>query len=188
MAADREFDRAYYGQILREKGMKVTRQRLLVLEAVASRPEEHLTAEDIYELVKAGYPEIGLATVYRTIQMQFIQHLYGSINSSQPDFGLATVYRTIQMLDELHLVHRVNFDDGFVRYEMGTVPECGSRHHHHHLICVKCGRVISFQDDLLEELEERITRTTGFAVVDHEVKFYGYCVECGGNLIEEKRE
>ena len=160
MAADREFDRAYYGQILREKGMKVTRQRLLVLEAVASRPEEHLTAEDIYELVKAGYPEI----------------------------GLATVYRTIQMLDELPLVHRVNFDDGFVRYEMGTVPECGSRHHHHHLICVKCGRVISFQDDLLEELEERITRTTGFAVVDHEVKFYGYCVECGGNLIEEKRE
>lgn len=160
MAADREFDRAYYGQVLREKGMKVTRQRLLVLEAVASRPEEHLTAEDIYELVKAGYPEI----------------------------GLATVYRTIQMLDELHLVHRVNFDDGFVRYEMGTVPECGSRHHHHHLICVKCGRVISFQDDLLEELEERITRTTGFAVVDHEVKLYGYCVECGGNLIEEKRE
>ena len=160
MAAAKEFDREYFGQILREKGLKVTRQRLLVLEAVASRPEEHLTAEEIYELVKLGYPEI----------------------------GLATVYRTIQLLNELHLVHRINFDDGFVRYEMGMAPECGSRHHHHHLICVKCGRVISFQDDLLEDLEERIAITTGFTVVDHEVKLYGYCVECGGNLIEEKRE
>ena len=156
MAVDGE----YFGQILREKGLKVTRQRLLVLEAMASCPKEHLTAEELYELVKPGYPEI----------------------------GLATVYRTIQLLNELHLIHRINFDDGFVRYEMGMDPECGSRHHHHHLICVKCGKVISFQDDLLEELEQRIATTTGFTVVDHEVKLYGYCVECGGNLIEEKRE
>ena len=62
------------------------------------------------------------------------------------------------------------------------------KHHHHHLICMKCGKVISFQDDLLEGLETKIAETTGFHVVDHEVKLYGYCVECGGNLIEEKSE
>ena len=62
------------------------------------------------------------------------------------------------------------------------------KHHHHHLICMKCGKVISFRDDLLEELEARITADTGFLVVDHEVKLYGYCIECGGDLIEEKRE
>lgn len=156
MAVDRE----YFGRILREKGLKVTRQRLLVLEAIASRPGEHLTAEEIFELVKFSYPEI----------------------------GLATVYRTIQLLNELHLIDRINFDDGYVRYEMGSAPGCGPRHHHHHLICLKCGKVTSFQDDLLEELEGRIAATTGFAVVDHEVKLYGYCVECGGILIEEKRE
>ena len=148
-------DRKAFKQLLQDRGLKVTKQRLMVLEAVASRPEEHLTAEEIFELVKTGCPDI----------------------------GLATVYRTIQLLNELRLIDRINFDDGFVRYEMGTGTECGQKHHHHHLICMKCGKVISFRDDLLEELEDRITDTTGFSIVDHEVKLYGYCKECGGNFI-----
>ncbi len=156
MAVDRE----QFKKLLKENGLRVTKQRLLVLEAIASCPEEHLTAEEIFDLVKAGYPEI----------------------------GLATVYRTIQMLNELHLIDRINFDDGFVRYEMGNAHGLGQKHHHHHLICMKCGRVISFRDDLLEELESKITDTVGFHVVDHEVKLYGYCVDCGGDFIEEKRE
>lgn len=156
MAVDREA----FKQLLRDKGLKVTKQRLMVLEAIASCPEEHLTAEEIFELVKVDCPEI----------------------------GLATVYRTIQLLNELHLIDRINFDDGFVRYEMGSAPNQEQKHHHHHLICMKCGKVISFQDDLLEELEAKIAATTGFSVVNHEVKLYGCCAECGGNLIEEKRE
>lgn len=155
MAVDRE----QVKRVLRDKGLKVTNQRLLVLEAIASCPDRHVTAEEIYEMVKADYPEI----------------------------GLATVYRTIQLLGELRLIDRVNLDDGFVRYEIGNTQNHEQKHRHHHLICKKCGKVISFQDDLLEELEEKITATTGFCVVDHEVKLYGYCAECGGNLIEEEK-
>ncbi len=154
------FDKGKAEQLLKRKGLRVTRQRTAVLEAIGSRPREHLTAEEIFELVKVDCPDI----------------------------GLATVYRTIQLLGSLHLIDRINFDDGFVRYEMGSALEGTGKHRHHHLICIKCGRVISFQDDLLEELEREIAATTGFRVVNHEVKLYGYCVECGGDLIEEKRE
>ena len=122
----------------------------MVLEAISSCPEEHLSADEIFALVKVDCPEI----------------------------GLATVYRTIQLLSELHLIDRINFDDGYVRYEMGSAFDREQKHHHHHLICSNCGRVFSFQDDLLEELEEKITRTTGFEVVDHEVKLYGRCIDC----------
>ena len=73
-------------------------------------------------------------------------------------------------------------------YEMGRDYTHEQKHHHHHLICRKCRRVISFQDDLLEELEAKIADTVGFRVVDHDVKLYGYCAECGGDFIEEKRE
>lgn len=69
--------------------------------------------------------------------------------------GFATVYRTIQLLNGLHQIDRAGLDDGFVRYEMGSALESGQRHRHHHLICIKCGKVISFQEDLLEGLEER---------------------------------
>lgn len=152
-------DMEQFKRLLRENGLKVTNQRLLVLEVLASCPDEHLTAEEIYEMVKASYPEI----------------------------GLATVYRTIQLLWELHLIDRINLDDGFVRYEIGNVGLGTAKHHHHHLICVNCGKVISFRDDLLEELEGNILKTTGFHVMDHEVKLYGRCAECGGKLIEEER-
>ena len=145
-----KYDREQFKRILKENGLKVTRQRLVVLEAISSCPEEHLSADEIFALVKVDCPEI----------------------------GLATVYRTMQLLSELHLIDRINFDDGYVRYEMGSAFDREQKHHHHHLICSNCGKVISFQDDLLEELEEKIARTTGFEVVDHEVKLYGHCKDC----------
>ena len=91
--------------ILRERGLKVTNQRLLVLETIADHAGEHLTAEEIYELVKDKYSEI----------------------------GLATIYRTVQVLVELNVIDKVSFDDGFVRYELGSDAEV-NRHRHHHAI------------------------------------------------------
>ena len=143
--------------LLREKGIKVTTQRVLVLSVLMSNPEKHFTAEEIYELLKSSYQEI----------------------------GLATVYRTIQLLSENQLVDRISLDDGFARYEIGNMGDA-TKHHHHHLICRRCGKVLSFRDDLLEELEAKILSTTGFYAVNHEVKLYGYCQECGGKSCENE--
>ena len=135
---------------LKENGHKVTNQRLLVLQVLAEHRDRHMTAEDIYELVKEDYPEI----------------------------GLATIYRTVQLLLEMQLVDRINLDDGCVRYEIGESFDGVERHHHHHLICKTCGKVLPFKDDLLDELERHIEEETGFHVLDHELKFYGQCQEC----------
>lgn len=138
-----------FKEMLREKKLKVTNQRLLVLETIADHPGEHLTAEEIYELVKYKYPEI----------------------------GLATIYRTVQVLVDLHVIGKVSFDDGLARYELELSGE-DSRHHHHHAICSSCGAVMSFEDDLLDNLEKAVQERMGFQVTDHEVKLYGYCAEC----------
>ena len=139
-----------FKEMLREKGLKVTNQRILVLEVLADHRDKHLTAEDIYELVREDYPEI----------------------------GLATIYRTVQLLLEMQLVDRINLDDGCVRYEIGETLDGTGKHHHHHLICKTCGKVLPFKDDLLDELERHIEEETGFHVLDHELKFYGQCKEC----------
>lgn len=145
-----QLDRKGFENLLREKGLKVTTQRLAVLTVLSQKPDSHLTAEEIYDLVKLENPEI----------------------------GLATVYRTIQLLLELKIIDRIHLDDGYVRYELGHVFEDEDGHHHHHLICVKCGRVSSFQGDLLEEFEKRMEEQTGFQIQDHDVKLYGYCADC----------
>ena len=136
--------------LLRTNGLKVTNQRIAILEVLNNRPGQHLTAEEIYDCVREEYPDI----------------------------GLATVYRTIQLLSELNLIDKLNLDDGYVRYEIGAKNHEDSSHHHHHLICLECGSVYAFQDDLLENLEDRIKDTLGFEVLDHEVKLYGHCKEC----------
>ena len=52
-----------FKKLLKEKGLKVTGQRLLVLEIMAAHPGEHLTAEEIFDLAREKSPEIGLATI-----------------------------------------------------------------------------------------------------------------------------
>lgn len=144
--------------LLRQKGLKVTIQRIAILEALESRPDKHLTAEEIYECVKMKNPEI----------------------------GLATVYRTIQLLAELNLIDKLNLGDGYVRYEIGQGSD-DSTHHHHHLICLNCGNVLTYQGDLLETLEHRIREAMDFEVVDHEVKLFGYCKDCREEELRKKQ-
>ena len=74
---------------LREKGLKVTNQRILILSVLEQNKGRHLTAEDIYELVTQEHPEIGLATVYRTIQLLWDMQLIDKINL---DEGLSLIH------------------------------------------------------------------------------------------------
>lgn len=145
-------DQSYFKKILKDHGLKVTNQRIAVLEVFKAHFGVHLSVEEIYDFVKKDHPEI----------------------------GLATVYRTVQLLSELELIDKVNLDDGYVRYEIG-VMDGEKSHHHHHLICLSCGEVFAFGEDMLDSLEERIDTTLGFKVVDHQVKLFGYCKNCREN-------
>lgn len=132
---------------LKEKGYKLTTQRRIVFDVFIENQGKHLSPEEIYDEVKGKYPEI----------------------------GLATVYRTLQLLEELDIVYKLNFNDGCSRYELNTNKD---DHHHHHLICLGCGKVIEVQLDLLENLEEEVEKEGEFKIVDHNVKFFGYCKDC----------
>ncbi|MDD4113296.1 MAG: transcriptional repressor, partial [Herbinix sp.] len=62
-------DQEKFKVLLRTNGLKVTSQRIAILEVLNNRPGKHMTAEELYDCVRKEYPDIGLATVYRTIQM-----------------------------------------------------------------------------------------------------------------------
>jgi Fur family ferric uptake transcriptional regulator len=132
---------------LKDEGYKLTPQRRATLDVILDQQGKHLSTEDIFLMVKKRCPEI----------------------------GLATVYRTIQLLEQLGIVSKHNFDDGRSRYELVDSAE---DHQHHHLICLQCGRVLEVEGDLLEHLEKSIDRKYRFRIVDHKVKFFGYCNIC----------
>ncbi|KLU62876.1 ferric uptake regulation protein [Peptococcaceae bacterium CEB3] len=135
---------------LRNHAYKLTPQRQTILKIFLEQGSGHLSAEEIYQLVKPHYPDI----------------------------GLATVYRTLDILADLGILQKNDFGDGRSRYEFSRRDE----HHHHHLICLRCGSVSEFDDDLLESLETMIAKRNKFKVVDHVLKFYGYCSRCQEEL------
>jgi Fur family ferric uptake transcriptional regulator len=138
-----------FKRMLQEKGFKLTTQRRTVLDVLQNNKGKHMTAEEIHEIVRQKCPEI----------------------------GLATVYRTIQLLQELKLIDKLNLDDGYIRYEIGKFND-DNHHHHHHLICENCGKVIEVEDDLMGTIEERLESEYNFKITDHKVKFYGLCKDC----------
>lgn len=139
---------------LKKKGYKLTPQRRAILDIIVECEGKHLTAEEIYDEVKKTCPEI----------------------------GLATVYRTIALLEEIGVVSRLNLNDGCSRYELIHGDE---NHMHHHLICNRCNAVIEVEDDLLEELEDRISKEYEFKIVDHSLQFFGVCKQCQNNNNDE---
>ena len=136
-----------FKSMLKESGYKLTTQRKSIIDVFLNNQSSHLSPEEVYDNVRNDYPEI----------------------------GLATVYRTLQLLEQLNIVYKVNFDDGCSRYELNLDSD---DHQHHHLICVKCGKVQEVKLDLLENLEMEIEKEEDFKVVDHNVKFFGYCKKC----------
>ncbi|MDD3705594.1 MAG: Fur family transcriptional regulator [Clostridiaceae bacterium] len=141
----REFE--YLRERLKEKGYKLTPQRRSILSIILETEGSHLSVEEIYDLVKVKCPDI----------------------------GLATVYRTMQMFEEVGLVYKHNFDEVRSRYELNHHNEY---HQHHHLICVRCNKVIEVEEDLLEKLESGIETKYNFEISNHNVKFFGYCEKC----------
>jgi Fur family ferric uptake transcriptional regulator len=103
------------------------------------------------------------------------EEVYVEVKKSCPEIGLATVYRNMMLLEEIGVLQKHNFDDGRNRYEINHPDE---DHHHHHLICKKCGRVSEVEEDLLDDLEERIQEKYNFVVDDHRVQFLGHCKMC----------
>lgn len=121
-------DATDFKEKLKEKGCKLTMQRRSVLDVMMEHEGEHLSTEEIYDKVKSKFPEI----------------------------GLATVYRTVQLFEEMGIVDRLNLDDGCSRFELAK--EGSLHHHHHLICetCNKVFEVEQdLLEDIEKEIEKK---------------------------------
>ncbi|MET3110002.1 Fur family ferric uptake transcriptional regulator [Salinicoccus halitifaciens] len=88
-------------EALHDAKYKLTPQREVTLRVLLENESDHLSAEDVFMKVKEKYPEI----------------------------GLATVYRTLELLNELKILDKINFGDGVARYDLRK--EGAEHFHHH---------------------------------------------------------
>ena len=134
-------------------GYRITVAREVILNTL-SKTEDHLSADDIYNRIHTKYPNI----------------------------GLTTIYRTLDVLSNLGLVYRFDFGDKRARYELAEGPK--GAHHHHHLVCTGCNRVVDYTDfideevRLLQETEQGLSKKYDFRITNHLIQFYGLCGSC----------
>lgn len=112
-----------------------------------------------------------------------IQEMHAAVNKmpsdesdSDEEINLVTVYRFANLLVDLRLARRVEFGQGYYRYEREE-PQAGP--HHHHLVCQQCGKVEDFHGcDIAQTLTARLEAESGFKVERHQLELYGTCPSC----------
>jgi Fur family transcriptional regulator, peroxide stress response regulator len=137
---------ATFAQHCRKSGLSVTRQRLAIFEALAAS-RQHPSAEDLHRAVRRRLPHLSLATVYKNLE----------------------TLRDIGAVSDVNALHEHG------RYE-AALPGTGAGTPHHHLVCVRCRKVVDLHDARLDSL--RVADTQGFEVHALKVQVEGLCPEC----------
>ena len=101
------------------------------------------------------------------------EELYAEVKKVNPHVGYATIYRTLKLLKECEIVSERHFDDAQARYEI-----IDEQRHHDHFICERCGRIIEFQNERLERIQQTVARELGVSLTRHRLELYGRCPEC----------
>jgi Fur family transcriptional regulator, ferric uptake regulator len=95
------------------------------------------------------------------------------IDRRLPRVGRASVYRTLEQLEQLELVHRVDVGGEVVAFERSDPGG-----HHHHMVCLRCGRLVPFADSALERAIDVIGARAEFEITAHDVLLRGTCPRC----------
>jgi len=132
-------------RVLKEKNLKFTRQREVILKAIYNSKGHH-SPEEILSLLKEEFPE--------------------------ENIGIATIYRNLTFFEEEGLVESISFGKDGKKYEIGH------KKHHDHLVCLECGKIIEFIDDVIEKRQEEVAKKYNFKMHDHIMKIVGICQEC----------
>jgi len=80
---------------------------------------------------------------------------------------------TLKLMCNFGFARKNRFDNGVVRYEHWHLGQ-----HHDHIICIKCKKIVEFEEDALENLQINIASKHGFHMLQHKMELYGICSEC----------
>lgn len=100
------------------------------------------------------------------------ESIYKILIEMGEDVGLATVYRVLTQFEMAGIIEKHNFAGGHAIFELSQDE------HHDHLVCLKCGKVEEFLDEIIEQRQEKIAKKANFKMTDHALNIYGICQNC----------
>ncbi len=129
--------------------------------------------------LKVTLPRLKILEVLQQPGNQHIsaEDLYKKLLDLGEEIGLATVYRVLNQFDDAGIVTRHHFESGKSVFELST------QHHHDHLVCLDCGAVIEFSDEVIEQRQQEIAEKYNIQLTNHSLYLYGKCTagDCKNN-------
>ncbi len=147
---------------LKKCGYRITAPRQLVMD-VFTNTTRHLSAEEVYLL----------------------------IHKANPGVGIATVYRTLELLVKMGDVMKFDFGQHKSRYELAALS--GSARHHHHIVCTDCGKIVNYtelmqaESEVMLQTQTALARKYHFDIKHHQVQFFGVCGECAKRSSHDRK-
>ena len=97
------------------------------------------------------------------------EDVYKALLEQGEDVGLATVYRVLTQFESAGIVERHHFEGGH------SVFEISKDEHHDHIVCMTCGKVLEFHDELIEAQQHKVAESLGFTLTGQALHLYGIC-------------
>ncbi|MUT66722.1 Fur family transcriptional regulator [Paenibacillus sp. NEAU-GSW1] len=95
--------------------------------------------------------------------------VYEYMGKSYAGLSFDTVYRNLRVMEELGVLEQVVFEEG-VKFKL----HCREHDHHHHLICLQCGKTYPITYCPMEQT----SAPDDFKIVKHKFEVFGYCKDC----------
>ncbi|TCP29715.1 Fur family zinc uptake regulator [Scopulibacillus darangshiensis] len=92
------------------------------------------------------------------------------MKNDHPGISFDTIYRNLALFSELDILESTELN-GEKRFRFS----CSTNDHHHHFICLDCGKTQEIKNCPMDAVE---TNSDGFTVTGHKFEVYGYCSEC----------
>jgi Fur family ferric uptake transcriptional regulator len=136
-----------------------------------------IMSENDLQLKKAGLkvtsPRLKVLDLLKSLKDEHIsaEDLYKLMLEQDEEIGLATIYRVLNQFDDAGIVTRHHFEGG------KSVFELSNKKHHDHLVCLDCGKVIEFEDEVIEQRQEDVATRNNIQLTNHSLYLYGSCTK-----------
>jgi len=123
--------------------------------------------------LKVTLPRTRILEMLREKQHQHLtaEDIYRALLDAKEDIGLATVYRVLTQFEAAGLVKRHYFES------TQSVFELNEGQHHDHIVCLQCGFIAEFCDELIEQRQRAVAEQLGFDLMEHRLTLYGNCTK-----------
>ena len=102
------------------------------------------------------------------------EEVHRQLADNQSKVSLATIYRTLRLLVEMDFLQELELRDGGSRFELADEEHI----HHHHLVCVRCGRTEEFENEPVLQAGRDACKQFDFELIDSSLNVRGICPAC----------